>query len=119
MSLTQAELLAFEKFEQKGWEKAADPYHHHWGMLSSQSAKALLDAAKVTAGSRVLDVATGAGYLAAAATDRGAHATGLDFSVAQVKLAKKATLRLSFMKEVLKSCHFQTVLLMLSLWALE
>jgi ubiquinone/menaquinone biosynthesis C-methylase UbiE len=48
----------------------------------------MLDAAGVTRGSRVLDVATGAGYAAAAAVTRGAHAIGLDFSAAQVELAR-------------------------------
>ncbi|HEY6860687.1 MAG TPA: methyltransferase domain-containing protein [Pseudolabrys sp.] len=48
----------------------------------------MLHAARVTKGSTALDVATGAGYIAAAAADRGAHAIGLDFSQAQVELAR-------------------------------
>jgi SAM-dependent methyltransferase len=48
----------------------------------------LLDAAGITEGSRVLDVATGAGYVAAAATQRGARVTGIDFSDAQVRMAR-------------------------------
>jgi SAM-dependent methyltransferase len=49
----------------------------------------MLDAAKVISGSRVLDVATGAGYIAAEAEGRGAIVSGIDFSTAQVNLAKK------------------------------
>jgi SAM-dependent methyltransferase len=79
---------AFKAFERTGWERAADPYHQHWGNLSQQSAEAMLDAATVRRGTRVLDVATGAGYVAAAAAARGAHAVGLDFSGAQVELAR-------------------------------
>jgi hypothetical protein len=61
MVLTNAEMRAFEEFEKARWDKAANPYHEHWDFLSSQSAEAMLDAANVTSGSQVLDVATGAG----------------------------------------------------------
>jgi SAM-dependent methyltransferase len=50
--------------------------------------EALLDATGVRSGSRVLDVATGAGYLAGAAAQRGAQAIGVDFSKAQVQMAR-------------------------------
>jgi ubiquinone/menaquinone biosynthesis C-methylase UbiE len=88
VALSQSEVAAFTAFEKAGWEAAADPYHRHWGPLSQQSASAMLDAAHVTAGTRVLDVATGAGYVAATAAARGAIAVGLDFSAAQVVLAQ-------------------------------
>jgi SAM-dependent methyltransferase len=42
------------------------------------------------AGDRVLDVACGAGYVAAAARDRGADAVGVDFSAVQVRLAEQS-----------------------------
>ena len=88
MALSKAELESFSSFEKNGWDRAADPYHHHWGNLSQQSAEPLLDAARVIKGSTVLDVATGAGYIAAAALNRGASVIGLDFSEAQVELAR-------------------------------
>jgi len=82
---------SFREFEQAGWE---DPgvvakYHEHLSGITRQSTGALLDAAGVAKGSRVLDVATGAGYVAGAAAQRGANATGIDFSAAQVRLARK------------------------------
>ena len=89
MSLTDEELQAFEDFERAGWEKAADPYHRMWGALSSQSSGPMLDAAGVSSGSKVLDVACGAGYIAAEAANRGCEAVGLDFSQAQLDLASK------------------------------
>ncbi len=89
MALSEQELRAFQEFERSGWEQAADPYHQHWGLLSRQSADPMLDAAKVSSGSIVLDVATGAGYVAAAAKKRGATAVGIDFSGAQVELAQR------------------------------
>jgi SAM-dependent methyltransferase len=89
MALSESDLQAFKAFEKSGWDQAADPYHYHWGQLSQQSAEPMLDAARVVSGSKVLDVATGAGYVAAAATKHGADAIGLDFSAAQVDLAQR------------------------------
>ena len=48
----------------------------------------LLDAVEVTAADRVVDVATGAGIVAAAAVRRGAAVTGLDFSAEQLRRAR-------------------------------
>ena len=81
---------AFHAFEQAGWGNAelADSYDRHMSVLTRQSVQALLDATRVDSSSRVLDVATGAGYLAGAAAGRGAAATGVDFSPAQVALAR-------------------------------
>lgn len=89
MEFEPKDVEPFVAFERKGWERAAMAYHDHWGDLSSQSADAMLDAARVRAGTKVLDVATGAGYVAAKARERGAIATGLDFSDAQVTLARQ------------------------------
>jgi ubiquinone/menaquinone biosynthesis C-methylase UbiE len=89
MVLSESERRAFGEFEKCGWEKAADPYHHHFAALTQQSSEALLDAACVQAGSKVLDVATGPGYVAAKAHQRGADAIGLDTSPAQIDLARK------------------------------
>lgn len=80
----------FRAFEQAGWE---DPgvvasYEEHLSAVTTQSIEALLDDAGVGAGTRVLDVASGAGHTAAAAARRGADALGLDFSEAQVQLAR-------------------------------
>jgi SAM-dependent methyltransferase len=82
---------SFREFEQAGWE---DPgvvtgYHEHLSSVTTQSADALLDAACVGDGSRVLDVATGAGYVAGAAARRGADPIGIDFSAAQVRMARE------------------------------
>ena len=87
MPLSDADLKAFSDFERSGWETAAAPYHHHRGDVSTQSAAAMLDAARVSTGSRVLDIATGAGYVAAEVKRMGASAVGVDFSEAQVELA--------------------------------
>ena len=65
---------SFREFEQAGWEdsRVVAKYHEHLSGVTTQSVDALLDAAGVRNGSRVLHVATGAGYIAAAAALRGA-----------------------------------------------
>ena len=81
---------SFRQFEQAGWENAGiiESYHERVSAVTTQSLQALLDAADVRRGSSVLDVATGAGYIAAAAAQRGADAIGVDFSAAQVRMAR-------------------------------
>jgi len=81
---------SFGEFELAAWENPslADKYHEHLSNLTKQSVGALLDAVETPAGSRILDVATGAGYVAGEASRRGAHAIGIDFSAAQVRMAR-------------------------------
>jgi SAM-dependent methyltransferase len=80
---------AFRTFEHAGWgnDSVALAYYRHFGEVTTGCISDLLDAARLKAGDRVLDVACGAGYVAAAARDRGAEATGVDFSAAQIRLA--------------------------------
>jgi SAM-dependent methyltransferase len=71
---------AFHDFEQAGWQKAAAYYSATFGTLTARAAGPLLDALGVGAGLRILDVATGPGYVAAEAAARGAAVVGVDFS---------------------------------------
>lgn len=79
----------FKEQELAGWEVKAPAYDDYAGKITTQIVEPLLDAAKLTKGSRVLDVACGPGYLAAGAARRGAQATGVDFASAMVVEAKK------------------------------
>jgi len=81
---------SFAEFERTGWENThiVAKYDQHLSTVTTQSIPALLDAAGIRAGSRVLDVATGAGYVAATAFERGADPIGLDFSDAQIDFAR-------------------------------
>jgi len=79
---------AFHDFEHEQWQGAVDAYHAGWGGLTTQTIPAVLDALGVAAGTRLLDVASGPGYLAAAAAACGAGAVGLDFSAAMVARAR-------------------------------
>jgi ubiquinone/menaquinone biosynthesis C-methylase UbiE len=80
----------FREFERTGWAApgVATAYHEGFGDLTRQSVEPLLDAARVGPGTRLVDVACGPGYVTAAATQRGAEAIGIDFSPAQVAMAK-------------------------------
>lgn len=82
---------SFGDFERAGWEdeSIAAEYDRHMSLLTTQSVEALLDDAHLSSGHKVLDIATGAGYVAAAAARRGARAVGLDFSATQVRLARE------------------------------
>ena len=79
---------AFHHFEHAGWERAAAHYGEAFGALTIQTAEALLDAAGAACGTRLLDVASGPGFIAAAAADRGATVVGLDFARAMVEAAR-------------------------------
>jgi SAM-dependent methyltransferase len=82
---------SFREFEQAGWEdsRLVAKYHEHLSGVTTQSVDALLDVAGVREGSRLLDVATGAGYIAAAAARLGADVIGIDFSATQVRAARE------------------------------
>jgi len=77
----------FRQFEHQGWQEIASRYHEGFSSVTKQAIPALLDAARVTKESRVLDVACGPGYVAAAAVARGAFAIGVDFSSEMVEEA--------------------------------
>ena len=83
-------LQSFGDFELAGWddESTAAEYDKHLSLVTTQSVEALLDDAHLASGHKVLDIATGAGYVAAAAARRGARPVGLDFSATQVRLAR-------------------------------
>jgi len=79
----------FHDFEQAGWQRAAEHYPNAFGELTRQAAGPLLDAVGAGAGTRLVDVATGPGFVAGAATARGAIVTGLDFSPAMIAEARR------------------------------
>ncbi|MEK6600791.1 MAG: methyltransferase domain-containing protein [Candidatus Binatota bacterium] len=79
----------FRSFEQAGWEKAAGRYHDAFGELTGQSIGPLLNAVGAGGGVRLLDVASGPGYVAASAAQRGAEVVGVDFSAAMVAEARR------------------------------
>jgi SAM-dependent methyltransferase len=86
------ELDAFANWERQAWEARAAPYAQGITDLTRGAAGALLDAAEVTAGSQMLDVATGPGVVALAARQRGVGVVAVDQAAAMVEIARAAGL---------------------------
>lgn len=89
---------SFTRFEHEGWERVAERYDSVWAPLTRQFIPLLLDALAIGRGMSVLDVACGPGYLAAAARERGALATGVDFSKRMVAIATEMFPGISFVE---------------------
>ena len=87
---------AFKDFERAGWQRAAAGYHDYFGALTRQTVTPLLDTVGAGAGVRLLDVASGPGYAAGAAAERGAEVIGVDFSSEQVAAARRHYPKVTF-----------------------
>jgi len=79
----------FASFEHLGWEAVSGGYEQYFVPLTQQSVVPLLDATRIAPGMALLDVCSGPGLIAAAAAERGANATGLDFSAEAVGIARR------------------------------
>jgi SAM-dependent methyltransferase len=77
----------FAEFERAGWERAASRYEECW-TDTVLFVEALLDAAEVRFGSRLLDVACGPGFVSEAAAARGAQPVGVDVATAMIERAR-------------------------------
>lgn len=87
---------AIREFERSGWNRAAPTYETSFATATRQFVPALLEAASVGTGHRVLDIACGPGFLAAQARRLGAEAIGLDFSPSMLILARSRHPDLTF-----------------------
>lgn len=88
----------FKEFEHDGWQSVAEGYHDHFASLTMQTINPLLDAVQARLDARLLDVATGPGYVAAAAARRGCEVTGLDFSSVMVERARRENPGITFIE---------------------
>jgi ubiquinone/menaquinone biosynthesis C-methylase UbiE len=79
---------AFTAFEQAAHDRIAKTYSDHFTPLTSLALGPLLKVARISAGSRLLDVATGPGVAATAAHNRGAQVAGVDVSPGMIALAR-------------------------------
>jgi SAM-dependent methyltransferase len=79
---------AFTAFEQMAHDRIAKTYAEHFAPLTSLALEPLFNAARISEGKRLLDVATGPGVAAAAANVRGAEVTGVDVSPGMIALAR-------------------------------
>jgi SAM-dependent methyltransferase len=88
----------FRDFEHDSWDDptVCSGYRDRLGPVVAQVVEPLLDAARVSAGDRVLDIATGTGVVAAAAAARGADVVGVDFADEQLRRARADHPRIAF-----------------------
>ena len=80
----------FRNFELAGWQEIPTGYHDAFGPLTRQAIAPLLKAVRLKKGMSFLDIASGPGYVAAAAAKRGATVLGIDFSAAMVAHARRS-----------------------------
>ena len=81
--------MNFSEFEHAGWQRVANRYHDAFARLTTQAIAPLLDAVGLKKGIRLLDIASGPGYVAGAAAERGADVVGIDFAAAMVAEARE------------------------------
>jgi ubiquinone/menaquinone biosynthesis C-methylase UbiE len=101
---------SFREFEQAGWDNSSTvaKYHEHISSVTTQSISALMEAVGVRSGLRILDVACGAGYVAGTAAQCGADAIGIDFSAAQLRLARQTYPRVRFEQADAEALPFES-----------
>jgi 2-polyprenyl-3-methyl-5-hydroxy-6-metoxy-1,4-benzoquinol methylase len=87
---------AFNTFEAAAWEERPEGYHRFFAAITTRVIEPLLDAAEVDRGTRVLDAATGPGYVAAACAVRGADVLGVDVAAEMVSLARRLRPEIEF-----------------------
>jgi SAM-dependent methyltransferase len=80
---------SWQAFERAGWDTCVDPYHRFFAPISEGLAPVLLEWARVGAGTDVLDLCCGPGYVAGAAAALGARPRGVDISAGMVDLARR------------------------------
>jgi SAM-dependent methyltransferase len=96
MSQPQIDLEAFRNFEKSAHDRLAESYHDAFSAVTDRAVEPLLKAAHVGNSTRLLDVATGPGTLAAKAAENGARATGIDIAPAMIELARTLHPHLDF-----------------------
>lgn len=93
----------FQRFEREGWEEVAETYAGLTDGVTSEVAGPLLDAAGVSASTRVLDIATGPGWVANAASQRGAEVVGIDIAQAMIDGASRRFPEVTFLRSSAES----------------
>lgn len=106
MTEAKVDADAFNAFEAAGWETQAAGYEDFFGQITTRLVDPLLDAAEIRAGERVLDVATGPGYVAAAAAERGAVTIGLDNAEAMLSRARRRLPQIEFRRGSVEALPF-------------
>src|SRR5262249_48633068 len=96
-----------KEFERTGWAKQAEHYDSLVGQMTRQAVDALLAAVGARAGAKLLDVATGPGYVAAEATNRGLDAIGTDIAKDMVDEARRRFAKTKFETADAENLHYR------------
>ena len=89
MTINEQQSQAFKEFERIGWGKQAEHYDSLVGEMTRQAVDGLLAAANARSGIKLLDVASGPGYVAAEAARRKLDVTGTDIAENMVAEARR------------------------------
>jgi len=76
-------------FERQGHDALAESYQAFFAAVTALATNPLLEAVRLHRGTRLLDVASGPGALAAEAANRGARPVGVDLSPQMIELARQ------------------------------
>ena len=98
--------VLFRAFERAAHDRIAASYEAFFVPITANAAGPLLDAVDAGVGTRLLDVATGPGAVAAHAARRGARATGVDLSPHMVALAARMHPGCAFLEADVESLPF-------------
>src|SRR5437773_4571856 len=97
----------FHRFEHEGWERVAHKYDSVWSPLTRQFIPYLINAAEITTGMSVLDVACGPGSVSDAVRKAGGIPTGVDFSGKMIAIAQTTFPDLSFVQGDAQNLPFE------------
>lgn len=103
-----AETDDFRELEHQGWHAKAESYDALAGRITGLAAEPLLEAIGVSPGISLLDVASGPGYIAAAAAGRGARVIGVDFAAGMVETARRRYPAIDFREGDAENLAFPT-----------
>jgi len=105
--MNEIDPVLFREFERAAHDRIASSYEAFFVPITANAAIPLLDAVHASGGTRLLDVATGPGVVAAHAARRGASVTGIDISPRMVALAAGINPGCTFLEADVASLPFE------------
>ncbi len=100
-------MTAFDEYEREQWAGRGTAYQGSFAALCAHPAGALLDAAGVGDGDRLLDVGTGPGTVARLACERGARVTAVDAEPSMLDVARQRVPGAEFRHALLPRLPFE------------
>ena len=105
--MSEIDPVLFREFERAAHDRIASSYEAFFAPITANASMPLLDAVHASVGTRLLDVATGPGVVAAHAFRRGARVTGIDISPRMVALATRISPDCTFLEADVASLPFE------------